>query len=52
MVSPLYDQESLGSPDLIEEDYSGDIYVSAELLHTERPGVLAEVEIDQLPLYK
>jgi hypothetical protein len=52
MVSPLYDQVTVGSPDLIEEDDNEDINISAEWLYTERPKALAEVEIDQLKLYK
>jgi E3 ubiquitin-protein ligase RNF38/44 len=50
MVSPLYDEAVLGSPDLTDTDDS-EVYVSEELLQTERTRALAEVEIDHLPSY-
>jgi hypothetical protein len=49
---PLLHEAVLGSPDLTEADDGEDMYIPAHLLHTERPRVLAEVELDQLPSYK
>jgi hypothetical protein len=49
---PPVDEAVLGSPDLTEAGDSEGIYISAELLLTERPRVLAEVEINQLPSYR
>ncbi|XP_023703030.1 uncharacterized protein LOC111862122 isoform X2 [Cryptotermes secundus] len=47
-----HDEAVLRSPHFTQEDDSEDDYFSTEFLQPERPGILSDLEIDQLPSYK
>lgn len=47
-----HDEAVLKSPDFTQEDDSEDEYIPLELSQPESPGILSNLEIDQLPSYK
>lgn len=52
MVPLVYDEASLGSPNLIKEDDGEDMYVPVALFSVRTPITLSEEEFDQLPVYR